>query len=83
MTSGAAARPAGTAKGPTQVLAQTRLQLTQARDQEHPKECIRILECRVLKEEAEMRQAQPMGQRMGQARARFRRAVEGLIGGTR
>ena len=33
MTSGAAARPAGTAKGPAQVLAQTRLQLTQAREQ--------------------------------------------------
>ena len=60
MTSGAAACPAGTAKGPTQVLAQTRLQLTQARDQEHPEECIRILECRVLEEETEMRQAQPM-----------------------
>ena len=31
MTSGAAARAAGTAKGPAQALAQTRLQLTQAR----------------------------------------------------
>ena len=29
-----------------------------------------------MKEEAEMKQAQPMGQRMDQARARFRRAVE-------
>ena len=76
MTSGAAARLAGTAKGPAQVLAQTRLQLTQAREQGHPEECIRILECKVLKEEPEMRQAEPMGERMNQARARFRRAVE-------
>ena len=41
-----------------------------------PEECVRILECKVLKEEAEMRQAQSTGQRMDQARARFRRAVE-------
>ena len=51
------------------MLAQTRLQLAQAREQGYPEECIRILE-------AEMRQAQPMGQRMDQTRARFRRAVE-------
>ena len=42
------------------VLAQTRLQLTQAREQGHPEECIRISECKVLKEEPEMRQAEPM-----------------------
>ena len=41
-----------------------------------PQECIRVLECKVLKEEAEMKQAQPVGQRVDQARARFRRAVE-------
>ena len=29
-----------------------------------------------MNEEAEMRQAQPMGQRMDQARARFHRAVD-------
>ena len=37
MTSGAAARPASTAKGPAQVLAQTRLQLTQAREAAAPR----------------------------------------------
>ena len=36
MTSGAATRPAGTAKGPAQVLAQTRQQLAQAREHGHP-----------------------------------------------
>ena len=41
-----------------------------------PEECIRVLECKVLKEEAEMRQAQPLGQKMDQARARLRRAVD-------
>ena len=41
-----------------------------------PEECIRVLECKVLKEEAEMKQAQPLGQKMDQARARLRRAVE-------
>ena len=54
MTSGAAARPAGTAKGPAQVLAQTRQQLAQAREHGHPEDCIRIVECKVTKEEAEM-----------------------------
>ena len=55
MTSGAAARPANTAKGPAQVLSQSRQQLAQARDLGMPEECIRVLECMVLKEEAEMR----------------------------
>ena len=73
---GAAARPAGTAKGPAQVLAQSRQQLAQAREQGHSEECICVLEWKVLKEEAETKQAQPMGQRMDQARARFLRAVE-------
>ena len=54
VASGVATRPAGAAKGSAQVLAQTRLQLTQAREQEHPEEYIRILECKALKEEAEM-----------------------------
>ena len=76
VASGVAARPAGAAKGPAQLLAQTRLQLTQAREQGHPEDYIRILECKALKEDAEMRQAQPMGQRMDQARERFRGAVE-------
>ena len=53
-----------------------RHQLAQARELEIPEDCIRVLECKVMKEEAEMKQAQPMGQRMDQARARFRRAVE-------
>ena len=41
-----------------------------------PEECIRMLENEVQKEEAEMKQAQPFGQKMDQARARFRRAVD-------
>ena len=65
-----------TAQGPAQVLAQTRHELAQARELGMPEVCIRVLKCKVLKEEAEMKQAQPMGQRMDQARARFRRAVE-------
>ena len=76
MTSGAAARRASTPKGPAKVLVQTRQQLAQAREHGQPEDCIRILECKVTKEETEMRQAQPMGQRMDQARARFRRAVD-------
>ena len=76
MTFGAAPRPASTAKGPAQVLAQSRQQLAQARESGMPEECIRVLGCKVLKEEAEMKMAQPMSQRMDQARARFRRAVE-------
>ena len=76
MTFRAASRPASTAKRPAQVIAQTRHQLAQARGLGMPRDCIRVLECKVMKEEAEMKQAQPMGQRMDQARARFRRAVE-------
>ena len=41
-----------------------------------PERCIRILEEEVQKEEAAVKLAQPMGQRMDQARARFRRTVE-------
>ena len=76
VTSGVAARPASTAKGPAQVLAQTRPQLAQASELGMPEESIRVLECRVMKEEAVMKQAQPLGQRIDQARARHRRAVE-------
>ena len=54
-------------------------QLTQAREQGHPEECTRTWECKAPKEEAETKQAQPTGQRMDQARARFRRAVETML----
>ena len=76
MTSEVAARPTSTAKGLAQALAQSRHQLAQAKKMEMPEECIRVLGCKVLKEEAEMKQAQPLGQKMDQARARFRRALE-------
>ena len=71
MTSGVAARPTSTAKGLAQALAQSRHQLAQAKEIRMLEECIRVLECKVLKEEAEMKQAQPLGQKMDQARARF------------
>ena len=55
MTSGGAdASSQRTAKLPAQVLAQTRQQLAQAREHGHPEDCIRILGCKVMKEEAEM-----------------------------
>ena len=76
MTSGVAARPTGAAKGLAQTLAQSRQQLAQAKEIGMPEECIRVLECKVLKEEAELKQAQPLGQKMEQARVRLRRAVE-------
>ena len=41
-----------------------------------PEGCSRILERKVQKEEAALKQAQPFGQKMDQARARCRRAVE-------
>ena len=63
-------------KGAPQALAQARQQLAQAKTAGMPEACIRILEEEVQKEEAAMKLAQPMGQRMDQARARFRRAVE-------
>ena len=74
MTSGSAARPASTAKGPAQVLAQS----PGARKGFWgcPENASAFWSAKVLKEEAEMKQAQPMGQSMDQARARFRRAVE-------
>ena len=40
------ARPASTAKGPAQVLEQSRQQLAQARDLGMFEECIRVLECK-------------------------------------
>ena len=76
MTSGVAARPTGTAKGLAQTLAQSRQQLAQAKEMGMPEECIRVLECKVLQEEAEMKKAQPLGQKMDQARARLRHSVE-------
>ena len=60
MTSEVATRPASTPKGPALVLAQTRQQLAQAREHGHPEDCTLFLECKVAKEEAEMRQAQPV-----------------------
>ena len=53
-----------------------RQQLEQAKASAMTEECIRILESKVQREEAAMKQAQPLGQKMDQARARFRRAVE-------
>ena len=41
-----------------------------------PEECKQILEAKVQQEEAAMKRAQPSGQKMDQARARFRRAVD-------
>ena len=52
------------------------LALDRSRWHSMPEECIRILESKVQKEEAAMKQAQSLGQKMDQARARFRRAVE-------
>ena len=63
-------------KGAAQALALARQQLAQARASAMPEACIRILESEVQEEEAAMKQAQPLGQKMDQARARFRRAVE-------
>ena len=66
----------GKPKGAAQAPAQARQLLAQARTSGMSKICICILEEEVQKEEAAMRQAQPLGQRIDQARARFRRAVE-------
>ena len=41
-----------------------------------PEECIRMLEGKVQKEEAAKKQVQLLGEKMDQAKARFRRAVE-------
>ena len=56
-------------------LALARQQLAQAEASAMPEECIRTLESEVQQEEAAMKQAQPLGQKMDQARARFRRAL--------
>ena len=58
------------------LLHSARQQMAQAKASALPEACLRILECKMLKKETAMKQAQPMGQRMDQARARFRRAVE-------
>ena len=63
--SGGAAYPVSKPKGPAQALAQTRQELAKAQATVMPEGCIRILE-----------QAQPLGQKMDQAQARFRRAIE-------
>ena len=63
-------------KGAAQALALARQQLAQTKGSALPEACIRILENEVQKDEAAMKQAQPWGQEMDQARARFRRAVE-------
>ena len=57
-------------------LALTRQQLAQAKAAASPDECVHILESKVQQEEAAMKQAQPLGQKMDQAQARFRRPVE-------
>ena len=53
-----------------------REQLTQAKASAMPEESVRILERQVPPEEIAMKQAQPLGQKMEQARARFRWAIE-------
>ena len=68
------AYPRNKPKGAAFALA--RQQLAQAKASALLEACIRILENEVQEEEAAMKQAQPMGQRRDQARARFRRAVE-------
>ena len=75
-SSGDDSHPVNKPKGAAQALAQARQQLAQAKATGMPERCIRILEEEVQKEEAAMKLAQPMGQRLDQARARFRRIVE-------
>ena len=70
--SGEAAHSGNKPKG----LAMARQQLAQARAAALPEACLRILENEVQQQETAMKQGQPLGQRMDQARARFRRAVE-------
>ena len=61
---GSTARLVNKPKGPAQALALPRQQLVQAKASAIPEECIRILESKVQKEAA-MKQAQPVGQKMG------------------
>ena len=74
-SSGDVAYPVNKPKGAALALALAR-QLAQARASALPGACIRILENEVQKEEAAMKRAQPLGQKMDQARARSSRAVE-------
>ena len=74
--SGEAAHPVNKPKGAAQALALARQQLAQARASAMPEACLRIFENEVQQQETAMKQAQPLGQKMDQARARFRRAVE-------
>ena len=75
-SSGEAAHPGNKPKGPAQALALARQQLEQARASALPEACFRTLENEVQQQKTAMKQAQPLGQKMDQARARFRRAVE-------
>ena len=59
-------------KGAAQALALARQQLAQAKASALPEACIRILENDVQQQETAMKQAQPLGQKMDQARARRR-----------
>ena len=61
---------------PAQALAMVRQQLAQARAAAMPETCFRILENEVQQQKTAMKQAQPMEQKMDQAQAQCRRAVE-------
>ena len=74
-STGAPACPTSKPKGAAEAPAQARQQLAEAKAAALPDECIRILENKVQQEETAMKQAQPLGQNMDQARARFRRAA--------
>ena len=73
---GDVAYPVSKPRGAAQALALARQQMAQTKASALPEACLRTLECKVLKKETAMKQAQPMGQKMDQARGRFRRAVE-------
>ena len=75
-SSGEAAHPVNKPQGAPQALALATPQLAQAGASALPEACLRILDNEVQQQEAAMNQAQPLGQKMDQARARFRRAVE-------
>ena len=69
--SGEAAHSGNKPKGPAQALPLARQQLAQARAAALPEACLRILENEVHQQETATKQAQPLGQKMDQARARF------------
>ena len=74
--SGDAAYLVNKPKGAAQAFASARQQLAQAKAAAMPEACLRILETEVQKEEAAMRKAQHLGQKMDQVTAQFRRAVK-------